>query len=127
MILVLIHWRIKPDDASEAAFFEFWTRVAKIDDKTNLIGEFLSAPVPASQFPFLVDDLSAGHSQGNCRHFINVGAWKDWESFNDQVGKFMDDAKPMKEFEAERRTRTILAPKQWRVGAAALPTSGTCQ
>jgi len=127
MILVLIHWRIKADDASEDAFFNFWTEFAKIDDKTNLIGEFLSAPVPANALPFKVDDLSTGHSQTTCRHFINVGAWKDWQSFNDQVGKYMDDAKPMKDFEAERRTRTVLEPKHWRVGGAILPASGTCE
>ena len=126
MILVLIHWRIKPDDASETAFFDFWTQIAKIDDKSNLIGEFLSTPVPAVQFPFNVDDLSTGHSQGNCRHFINVGAWKDWQSFNDQVGKYIDDAKSMKDFEAERRTRTVLEPKHWRIGSAMMP-SGTCE
>ena len=127
MILVLIHWRIKPDDASEAAFFSFWTEVAKIEDKMNLIGEFLSVPVSADTFPFKVDDFSVGHSQEDCRHFINVGAWKDWQSFNDQVGKYMDDARPIEDFEAERRTRTVLEPKHWRVGRAILPASGTCE
>jgi hypothetical protein len=126
VVIVLIHWRIKPDVASEAAFLEFWRTVARISDKTNLIGEFLSAPVLATNFPFLVDDFSAGHSQGACKHFMNIGLWRDWKSFEQEVGKYFDDAKPMQPFEAQRRTRTVLEPKEWRRGEAALTNTSTC-
>lgn len=126
MIIVLIHWRIKADAASEAAFLNYWTNVAKISDKSNLIGEFLSAPMPAANFPFLVDDLSVGHSQVTCKHFLNVAMWSDWDSFEQQVGKNFDDNKPMQPFEAERRSRSILDPKEWRRGEAELPKTNTC-
>lgn len=127
MIIVLIHWRIKPDAVSETAFLDFWKTVAKVSDKENLIGEFLSAPLSAKDFPFKVDDLSVGHSKDSCTHFVNVAMWKDWESFQHQVGKYFDDAKPMQPFEAERRSRTILDPKEWRRGEAALTNTSTCE
>lgn len=127
MIFVLIHWRIKPTHEAETQFFEFWTEKAKISDKTHLIGEFLSAPLPAQEFPFQVDDLSTGHSQGECRHFVNIGAWHSWEAFYEQVDPYMGDDKPMLPFEAERRTRTVLTLKQWRIGTGILPEVGSCE
>jgi hypothetical protein len=127
MVIVLIHWRIKPTPEAEAAFLEFWSTQAKVDDKTQLLGEFLSAPLPAADFPFKVDDLSSGHSEGNCKHFVNVGMWENWNAFNEQVGKYMNDSKPILPFEAERRTRTVLEPQQWRVGSTSLPSKGSCE
>ena len=127
MIIVLIHWRIKPTDQAVSGFFEWWKNEAPIKDKINLAGEFLSAPIPARQFPFRVDDLTFGHGLLDCRHFVNVGIWKDWDSFYEQVGKHMNDDKPLLSFEADRRTRTILEPQQWRIGQFGLPESGTCE
>lgn len=95
MIAVLIHWRIKATEAAEKEFFDYWTKVAKINDKANLVGEFLSTPLPANNFPFRVDDLSLGHGVLDCKHFLNIGFWKDWESFYEQVGKNMSDDEPM--------------------------------
>lgn len=83
MIAVLIHWRIKPTPQAEQAFFDFWMKVAMIDDKTGLVGEFLSQPLPAGQFPFLVDDLSHGPMDIDWRRFVNIGLWRDWQSFYD--------------------------------------------
>jgi hypothetical protein len=127
MIIVLIHWRIKPTDEAENAFVQFWTTMATINIKTHLAGEFLSAPLPANQFPFRVDDLFFGHGVLDCRHFINVGLWNDFESFNEQVGKYMRDDKPILPFEADRRTRTVLEPRHWRVGQWTLPGKGSCE
>ena len=35
MVVVLIHWRIKPTEKDEAAFFDFWRNQATIDDKSS--------------------------------------------------------------------------------------------
>ena len=127
MILVLIHWRIKPTEKAVADFRNWWENVAKIPDTKNLIGEFLSEPLPASNFKFAVNDLSAKDGEPPHTVFINVGMWKDWESFDAQVGHNFRDDKPPMEFEAIRRTRTILEPKAWRRGQWQLPDEGTCQ
>src|SRR3989442_338732 len=116
MVIVLIHWRIKPTDEAVAAFFAKWKNGLLIKEKANLIGEFLSQPIPASEFNFAVDDLSPKANEVPHRAFVNVGFWKDWESFFKEVGRhFSDDLAPLG-FEAARRTRTILETKEWRVG-----------
>ena len=61
------------------------------------------------------------------RSFINVGIWKDWESFYQEVGQNFRDDKPAMDFEAERRSRTIFEPKEWRVGEWRLPEESTCK
>jgi hypothetical protein len=126
MIVVLIHWRIKPTDEAVGAFFNWWKNTATIKDKSNLVGEFLSAPEPSSKFKFLVNDLSPQPGEAPHRAFVNVGFWKDWESFYEQVGHNFDDDRPPQPFEAARRTRTILEAKEWRVGGWQLPKDSTC-
>lgn len=42
MIVALIHWRIKPDEASIAEFLKFWREQATVGDRAGLVGEFLS-------------------------------------------------------------------------------------
>src|SRR4051812_599437 len=127
MVIVMIHWRIKSTEAAEQEFFKWWREKATIPDKSNLVGEFLSAPIPASQFKYRVDDLTFGHGVLDCRHFMNIGFWEDEKSFHEQVGdKFRDDL-PIMPFEADRRTRTILSPKEWRRGQWELPVDGTCE
>lgn len=127
MVVVLIHWRIKPTKEAEAAFFRYWKHKARIDDKSSLAAEYLSAPMSPREVPFQVDDLTFGHGILNCKHFINVGIWETWDAFNEQVGKHMNDDGPLQPFEADRRTRTVLRPKQSRVGTWSLPSEGTCE
>ena len=127
MIFMLIHWRIKPTHEAETQFLQFWTEHVKIADKTQLVGEFLSTPLPAHEFPFLVDDWSHGQSHHPCRHFLNIGIWQSWEAFYAQVHSYLDDDQPLLPFEVERRTRTVLTPKQWRIGLSDLPAVGSCE
>lgn len=124
MIIVLIHWRIKPSAADE--FLNWWQTVAQIKNKANLIGEYLSAPMPASGFKFSVDDLSASTEEPPHIAFMNVGVWKDWESFFEAVGHNFDDNQSLQPFEAARRTRTILDPIAWRRGDSELSNASTC-
>ena len=126
MIIVLIHWRIKPTPEDEQAFLTWWKNDAPINDKCNLIGEFLSAPMPAKDFKFAVNDLSARTDEPAHKAFINVGLWKDWESFFEEVGHNFNDDNPPKPFEAARRTRTILSPEEWRRGDFNLSNTSTC-
>lgn len=84
-------------------------------------------PLSAKGFPFLVNDLASKPGDIPHRSFINVGYWKDWESFYQQVGhNFRDDKDPLP-FEAEKRSRTILEPTEWRIGGWRLPEEGTCE
>lgn len=126
MIIALIFWRIKPTDEAVSQFLTWWREDAIIGDKVHLAGEYLSEPLPASRLPFRVDDLAPRDDEPSYRPFVNVGLWKDWESFFDQVGHNFGDDQPLMSFEARRRTRTLLEPTETRVGLWSLPAEGTC-
>lgn len=127
MVVVLIHWRIKPTKEAEDAFFCYWKHMATIDDKSSLAAEYLSVPMSPQKFPFRVDDLTFGHGILDCKHFINVGIWESSEAFCEQVGKHTKDDAPLLPFEADRRTRTVLLPKQSRIGRWSLPSESSCE
>lgn len=125
MVIVLIHWRIKPSEEAVNQFFDFWQNNATIKNKSGLIGEFLSKPLPADKVPFKVEDLS--HKDGELPYisFVNVGMWKDMGTFHQQIGRYFNDDKPILDFEQYRRTRTILSPEAWRIGNYNLPERGS--
>ena len=127
LIIVIIHWWIKPTAQSEVEFLDFWVNKAKIKDKSKLTGEFLSQPLPAADFDYRVNDFSAEDTDENVRHFMNVGIWESAEAFHEEVGHNFNDSDPIENFEAKRRTRTILKPREYRIGCHPLPKSGSCE
>lgn len=78
----------------------------------------------AAEFPFAVDDLTP--NPRSFRSFVNVGLWRDWHSFYEQVGQYFRDDGPLEPFEAMKRSRTILNPQAHRLGLWELP-EGTCE
>ena len=56
---------------------------------------------------------------------MNVGIWTDSDAFQEQIARYFNDDGPTREFEAARRTRTVLVPKWWRMGSAMLPADDT--
>ena len=118
MQIVLIHWKIRPD--GEAAFLHFWREQAIVEDRSGLVGEFLSATVDKSKLlPWITWDLA--DKPGCYRSFVNVGIWQDAAEFHDQVSKYFATEK--KDFECEPRVRALLTPEHWRIGKGHLPTS----
>src|SRR5438445_356183 len=130
-VIVLIHWRIKPNKVEE--FKSWWcSEEADVMNRSGLAGEFLSEPIPLDELlrntpsdhqAFRVCDLAPTSCDDPYVPFVNVGFWKSWQEFYSQVGKNMNDEKPKKDFEQYRRTRTILKPERWRVGKSRLPVS----
>jgi hypothetical protein len=116
MAIVLIEWSIKPDNDSITEFMDWWRDHAIIHDKSGLTGEFLSAPVPKSELSLSVevDDLGTSEAGASAWKFINVGFWRDHQTFREQVGKYMTDEP--KSFEAGQRRRIVLEPQEWRLG-----------
>ena len=121
MIIALIHWRIKPDEASIAEFLKFWREQATIGDRTGLIGEFLSEAAKLTDYPYITWHLDQDHL-GNFKSFVNVGFWNDERAFYEQVAKNFNDDRPMLPFEAYRRRRAIIKPESWRIGKSNLPS-----
>ncbi len=126
MCIVLIEWQIKPTQRAVVEFMEYWTTKATIEEKTGLVGEFLSAPVPADELSLSVrvDDLGASDEAPGAWRFVNVGLWENFQTFYRQVGHLMSDKE--QEFEAGPRRRVFLEPQQWRRGGWELPPA-TCK
>lgn len=122
MIVALIHWRIRPDDESIAAFLDHWKTNNTIGDRSGLMAEFLSDSLPMSDFPYITWHLDA-ESLGNFKSYVTVGLWQDAEAFREQVAAYFNDKKPMLPFEKYRRRRVIFSPVHWRIGHADLPES----
>ena len=119
MIIVLIHWRIKPTKKDIDEFLEFWRKTAIVEDRSGMVGEFLSTLESPQKLPYItwnLDDKPESYTS-----FINVGFWQDEEAFSEQIARYFDDTKPIKSFEEVRRVRTVLRPKCWRIGDRALP------
>ena len=116
MVIVLIHWKVKHDRVDE--FHQHWRQKTVVHDRAGLIGEFLSEACHTSEFPWITWDLTG--CEGKYRSFINVGIWRDAETFHEQVARYFPQSKPL-DFEYEMRVRTVLRPDSWRIGDSHLP------
>src|SRR5271156_4701687 len=99
MIIVLIHWRIKPD--CEAEFQKFWSEQATIADRPGLISEFLSKVEKSTKehcIPWLTWHVDT-ESFGDAIHYVNVALWDDEAKFEQQIGRHFNDDGPMRDFE----------------------------
>lgn len=117
MVIVLIHWKIKPDLVDK--FLKYWRTKVVVQDRKGLIGEFLSEACHTSEFSWITWDLTG--CEGVYRSFINVGMWDNAEDFREQIGKYFEGKAQPKDFEYEMRTRTVLRPTCWRIGDSSLP------
>lgn len=121
MIIVIIHWRIHPNNVSRADFFEYWKKNLEIEDKTNLVGEFLSKPLSASEANFACLTMNSEASD-DYESFFNIGIWKDLASFEKEIIKpFVGDKSTIEAFEYQYRERMILEPQSRRIGNFNLP------
>ncbi len=111
--IVLVEWRIKK--GREAEFLKYWSTRATIEDRSGLIGEFLSKVEDQRQFPWMTWSLDRRWTT-----FVNVGFWREGADFQQQIGRFIDNQRPPLAFEAQSRRRVFLAPERWRMGATSL-------
>ncbi len=116
MRIVLVEWRIIK--GQENHFLDYWSRREVIDDRSGLIGEFLSRVEDPATFSWMTCELSPDWT---C--FVNVGLWRDADAFQAQIGWRLDDNRPKMAFEYERRRRTFLGPQRWRFGGTEFPVS----
>ena len=120
MIIVLIKWKIKNKRKKIDAFLNFWKQEAVVQDRKGLVGEFLSEIGSRERYDYITWDFEKPEGD-TYKIFVNVALWPDADAFQEQIGKYFNDKKPPKAFEAERRVRTVLEPACWRMGDAALP------
>ncbi len=116
MRIVLVEWRIVR--GQENLFLDYWSRRETIDDRSGLIGEFLSRVEDRTAFPWMTCEFSP-----NWTCFVNVGLWRDADAFQAQIGWRLNDRLPKMSFEYERRRRTFLGPQRWRFGGTPIPVA----
>ena len=119
MIIVLIHWKIKPEPEMVEKFLEFWRQTAIVDDRGGLIGEFLTESHSTTEYGWITWQLAG--CEGKYKSFINIGYWDSADAFYAQIGKHFETSTGQKDFEAEPRLRTLMKPKCWRMGDGRLP------
>lgn len=115
MVVVLVQWKIKP--GHEDAFRKHWEQKLQIQDRTNLVGEFLCEP---GSEDYITWKLPAPDDPP-CTVFVNVGIWANADAFHQQVEPYFNDNKQLESFEADRRVRMVLYPGPRRMGSAPLP------
>ena len=120
MFIALIHWMIKTDAESVDKFRDHWQTKNTVDDRSGLIGEFLCESLSSEDYPYINWSLDPD-SSGDFRSFITVGIWETETAFQSQVARHFNDNKPVLAFEAYRRRRVVLDPRDWRMGQASLP------
>ena len=110
-------WKIIRGKENE--FKQNWRAALTVDDRSRMIGEFLSSISKGDEYPWITWDLSEDRDY---TRFINVGLWADAEAFQEQIGKYFDPADGTKKpYEFEVRRRALLSPECWRMGDWNLP------
>jgi hypothetical protein len=117
MHIVLVEWKIKRGE--EDRFRQYWRSEVPINDRSELVGEFLSAVTCKSEAYPWITWFAEGNSDYS--HFINVAMWSNADAFHRQIGKYFDPASGPKDFEFELRRRSLLSPECWRMGDFTLP------
>jgi hypothetical protein len=120
VIIVVIHWKIRPDEASIRQFREKW-RDMRPPHLSNFVGEYLSDPLSEDEVGFPCTTFNASASV-KYRSFFNIGIWKDIDAFKtDVIASFVVGAADLQPFEFDHRERMVLAPFNWRAGEDVLP------
>ncbi len=114
MRIVIVEWRIRK--GQEEAFLDYWSEKESIEDRSGLVGEYLSHVEDQRDCQWITLEFGEDWTT-----FVNVGFWSDAEAFRREVGPKIDDTRPPQPFEHQKRRRTFLCPDRWRVGGAALP------
>jgi hypothetical protein len=104
--------------AAKREFKQYWKSDLPINDRTGLVGEFLSQPSGHEKYRWVNWDL---RSTDASTIFINVGLWKDAEAFHLQIGQYFNPQGGKLGFEYELRERALLSPACWRMGSWVLP------
>jgi hypothetical protein len=113
--IIFVDWLIIKD--AELDFKQYWKEALPVEDRSLMVGEFLSEPEGDEKFPWVTGDLR----NGDASRFINVGLWASAEAFQQQIARYFDPAAGKLPFEFALRRRALLTPTCWRVGDWRLP------
>lgn len=121
MIIVVIHWRIRPGDVHRNAFLREWAETLTINERDHLVGEYLSRPMTSEEAGFECGLLGLPRTD-QFESFFNIALWDDFESFRREViDPHAGSPKEPRPFEYGYRQRLALKPQLWRAGLSKPP------
>ena len=115
MQIVFVDWLI--NFGQEDEFKNYWRTAVPVNDRSKMVGEFLSEPTGIEKYPWITWDLE--HAEA--KRFINVGLWADADAFHEQIGRYFKPNGNKLNFEFVIRRRALLTPACWRMGDWPLP------
>jgi hypothetical protein len=83
MIIVIIHWKIRPDEDSIRQFRDSW-RQMEPPERANYVGEYLIDPLSKDKVGFACTTFNVSSSV-KYRSFFNVGIWKDVDAYRTDI------------------------------------------
>jgi len=104
MVIIMVHWLIKRGVENEHAFKALWAKMS-IDPNTGLYREVLTKPVEAEDSKFNTFSIT----DNAYITYINIGFWKDIESFDAAVGKYIQPPERRKPLEGPNKDKEMLA------------------
>jgi len=104
VIVIMVHWLIKKGIENEQAFEETWKKMT-IQPNTGLYREVLTRPVEAEDAKFNTFSIT----DNAYTTYINIGIWKDFQSFDDAVGKYIQPPERRKPLSGPNKDREMLA------------------
>jgi hypothetical protein len=120
MHVVMVHWRIKPEEENVQAFLKHWREINTIKVRDGLVAEFLSESLSPKDFPDTTWHLDSD-SLGDFKSYVNVAFWRSAKDFHEQVAHLYNDKAEMMSFEKYRRRRVVAESSDWRIGKFPLP------
>lgn len=124
MIIILIHWKIHRHAGARAEFLKYWHETLKINNRSKLVGEYLSEPFTAEQGAQARIPCALFNAPSSAPYdsFFNVAVWEDESAFYTEIMEpFVGKQPKSLPFEFEFRERMVLSPVSWRAGEFGLP------
>lgn len=104
MVVIMVHWLIKRGIEHENAFKAMWAKMS-IEPNTGLYREVLTKPVEAADPKFNTFSIT----DNAYITYINIGFWKDIQSFDAAVGKYIQPPELRKPLEGPNTDKEMLA------------------
>jgi hypothetical protein len=110
MVVILVHWLIKPDKEQE--FIARWEGM-RVQVDSGLYREIFTTPETEIQS---LKYHTFGLESPNYRTYINIGIWNSIEEFDRAIGKYIPEVKhqngkqviELEDFEFKLRERLVL-------------------
>jgi hypothetical protein len=104
MVVIMVHWLIKKGIENEQAFEDFWKSMT-VQPNTGLYREVLTRPEEQDNPKFNTFSIT----DNAYITYVNIGIWRDLESFDEAVGKYIQPPERRKPESGRRQDREMLA------------------